>query len=469
MRLNSILLLLFITTYLGFSGCSSSEKAAKKEEPQNPPPAWVTSRPTSSAHYIGIGISDKQTHPLDYARDAKRNALNELASEIEVNITSKSMLYSTENSKGEFKDEYKSFIKVSTDRTIEDYEQVDSYETEDKYYVYYRLSKAQYQSNRKAAIEKAIDASKGYYSTALQEREENNYSASLENAFRAVHSIEPFIGEDLITTYNGEQVYWGNHLKTFMSNTLREIKIKANIETTAARWSIPLNEEDVSFTVLTEKGDKLQNIPLEIEYSEGFIRPKLTPTNSNGVAKANLLRIVDQEPNQWLGAKLAMDQIHQNAIGHKPDVVFEQLIKSLDVPSVRKKIEVSSPEVYLDVNIQNDEQREFDEMIKKAVRKRLSYRNMREVTSKKSADYIIHITADYRMLEKKMDMYRAQISGSFEVERMGDNSIVFSENISGLLGVQLSEKNAVFNGFEKLSSEVEEKVFPKFYRQISKD
>ncbi|KAB1065184.1 LPP20 family lipoprotein [Salibacter halophilus] len=468
MRYNSVLLL-FLLSLLSFGGCSSTEKAAKKEEPQNPPPNWVTNRPTSSAHYIGIGISDKKAHPLDYARDAKRNALNELASEIEVNITSKSMLYSTENSRGEFKDEYKSFIKVSTDRTIEDYEQVDSYETEDKYYVYYRLSKAKYQSNRKAAIEKAIDASKGFYSTALQERKENNYSASLENALRAVNSIEPFIGEDLITTYDGEQVYWGNHLKTFMSNTLREIKIKANIETTSARWSIPLSEDDVSFTVLTENGEKLQNIPIEIEYSEGFIRPKLTPTNSNGVAKANLVRIVDQEPNQWLSAKLAIGQIHQNAIGQKPDVVFEQLIKSLNIPSVRKKIEVSSPQVYLDVNIQNDQQREFDEMIKKAIRNRLSYREMQEASSKQNADYIIRVTADYRMLEKKMDMYRAQISGNFEVERIGDNSIVFSENISGLLGVQLSEKNAVFNGFEKLSSEIEEKVFPKFYRQISKD
>jgi hypothetical protein len=468
MRNYSVLLLLLLSI-LSFGGCSSTQKATQKKTPQNPPPTWVTNRPTSSAHYIGIGISDKKAHPLDYARDAKRNALNELASEIEVNITSKSMLYSTENSRGEFKDEYKSFIKLSTDRTVEDYEQVDSYETEDKYYVYYRLSKAKYQSNRKAAIEKAIDASKGFYRTALGERKENNYSASLENALRAVNSIEPFIGEDLITTYNGGQVYWGNHLKTFMSNTLREIKIKANIETTRARWSIPLSEDDVSFTVLTENGEKLQNIPIEIEYSEGFIRPKLTPTNSNGVAKANLVRIVDQEPNQWLSAKLAIGQIHQNAIGQKPDVVFEQLIKSLNIPTVRKKIEVSSPLVFLDVNIQNDQQLEFDEMIKKAIRNRLSYREMQEASSKQNTDYIISVTADYRMLEKKMDMYRAQISANFEVERIGDNSIVFSENISGLLGVQLSEKNAVFNGFEKLSSEIEEKVFPKFYRQISKD
>lgn len=45
-------------------------------------------RPVNNAYYIGIGISEKSKGNRDYLRQAKDNALNELASEITINISS---------------------------------------------------------------------------------------------------------------------------------------------------------------------------------------------------------------------------------------------------------------------------------------------------------------------------------------------------------------------------------------------
>ena len=51
-------------------------------------PGWVKKRPNIKGYYIGIGIAEKTKGYKDYLRQAKNNALNELASEITINISS---------------------------------------------------------------------------------------------------------------------------------------------------------------------------------------------------------------------------------------------------------------------------------------------------------------------------------------------------------------------------------------------
>ena len=59
-------------------------------------PEWVNSRPHNSANYIGVGSASKLTQPLDYQAIAKKNALNDLASEISVRVQGSTFLNSME-------------------------------------------------------------------------------------------------------------------------------------------------------------------------------------------------------------------------------------------------------------------------------------------------------------------------------------------------------------------------------------
>jgi len=125
------------------TGCSSSKKVTAPVEP--PKPSWATSRPIDGAYYIGIGVASKLNNPLGFREEAKRSALNELASEIEVTVNSNSMLYSVEK-QGQLQDEFKSFTQLKTNTQIENVELVGDYESSTEYWMFYRLSKAQYQS-----------------------------------------------------------------------------------------------------------------------------------------------------------------------------------------------------------------------------------------------------------------------------------------------------------------------------------
>ena len=71
--------------------CKSTEKNTKQFLPE---PSWIGSTPANPSYYVGIFGSPKTT--TDYRSAAKKGALDNLSSEISVNISGESVLHSLE-------------------------------------------------------------------------------------------------------------------------------------------------------------------------------------------------------------------------------------------------------------------------------------------------------------------------------------------------------------------------------------
>ena len=99
-------------------------------------PIWVSSRPNNGFKFVGIGFAEKDKGG-NYQMEAKKNALYDLASEIKVDISSNSVLYTIQNNNN-FNQNFNSLIKLSNSDNIEGYILVDSYENEKQYWVYYQ-------------------------------------------------------------------------------------------------------------------------------------------------------------------------------------------------------------------------------------------------------------------------------------------------------------------------------------------
>src|SRR3954468_3713191 len=83
-------------------------------------PVWVSNRPNNGFKYIGVGFADK-TKGGNYQIEAKKNALYDLASEIKVDISSNSVLYTVQNN-NTFNENFNSLIKLSNSDNIEGYQ-----------------------------------------------------------------------------------------------------------------------------------------------------------------------------------------------------------------------------------------------------------------------------------------------------------------------------------------------------------
>ena len=120
--IKSVISLLFVLTL------SISQTFAGDEKPE-----WLKNRPVRSKFYIGIGMAQKNNSAQDYHQVAKENALQDLSSEINVNISSNITVKLTENA-DRIQEELRSQIQTSTKASLEGYEMVDSWENDQEYW-----------------------------------------------------------------------------------------------------------------------------------------------------------------------------------------------------------------------------------------------------------------------------------------------------------------------------------------------
>jgi len=166
-----IVLYILLTTFI--VACGSSKLAKQEAAQMESAPAWVNERPVNSAYYIGIAKVLKASYPNNYQEIAKKKALNDMASEISVNIQSNSIVSSYEDKAG-FQSEFSNYIQMEMSKDLSGYQMQGSFESTEKYMVYYRLSKnrwKQIQAERKKA---AADKAYTLYVQAKKEEKELN-------------------------------------------------------------------------------------------------------------------------------------------------------------------------------------------------------------------------------------------------------------------------------------------------------
>ena len=116
-------------------------------------PDWVKQRPVSSMHYIGIACVSKSEK--DYMQKAKQQALNDLISEIKVNVVSTSLLHTLEEN-DRVSSEYEESIRVEARESVENFKMRGSWQSDTEYWVYYELNKFDYEEMVERRREKAV-------------------------------------------------------------------------------------------------------------------------------------------------------------------------------------------------------------------------------------------------------------------------------------------------------------------------
>ncbi|MCU0419729.1 MAG: LPP20 family lipoprotein, partial [Cyclobacteriaceae bacterium] len=138
--------LLLIIALAACAPAATSQKREKKESKKKREapvrPAWLSAKPNQDVYYVGIGQAVKDG-VSNHLQAAKKSALEDLVSEIKVNVASTSVL-STIDANKEFQEKYEQIIQTTVADEIQEFEQVDAWEDERSYWVYYRLSKARY-------------------------------------------------------------------------------------------------------------------------------------------------------------------------------------------------------------------------------------------------------------------------------------------------------------------------------------
>lgn len=150
-------------------------------------PDWVQNKPNDLGFYIGIGSASKKLN--DYAGIAKKNALQDLVSEIRINVSSTSILNQIDKNY-QFKEEYESKIKTSAAAEIQDFERVAAYEDAANYWVYYRLSKATFNAQKQKNLGDTKNMALQFFEKAMKAEQDQSFATAIDFYFRTLLTLK---------------------------------------------------------------------------------------------------------------------------------------------------------------------------------------------------------------------------------------------------------------------------------------
>ena len=113
----------FLTVLIILGACSPK---VQPPDPESLKPAWLKTTPYQDGYYTGIGHSVKDG-TNNYIQSAKKSALDDLVSQIKVNVSSTSVLSQFEIDQ-KLKEQYEQIIQTTAADEIEEFELVDAWD-----------------------------------------------------------------------------------------------------------------------------------------------------------------------------------------------------------------------------------------------------------------------------------------------------------------------------------------------------
>ena len=459
-----LILLILGGIAIGFTNCSSTAPVSNTPAALVIRPNWVTKRPVDPNYYIGVAVASKTTNPTTYAIVAQRNALNELASSIEVKVKSNSMLFSFEE-QNEFRDEFKEFVQIKTNQQLEHYEEVAVWESVSEYWIYYRLSKEQYKKDKQAKIGKAINMAMNYLKLGDDEWVKGNYRNGMIQYFEALKPIKPYLGEPLQVTVNGSKdVYLGNYILARITQGTRVFQIKAIKSQVVAVWGGRVTSSSLIFSITDTDGNKLNQIPVDFTYSEGVIRPRYGLSGSDGKVFTEIKKVTSTNNLQEISAQINFKKMILGKA--RPDEITSLIFEKITPSKAAIKLNVTPPKIYV-----SSSEKSFgkgsESSLESAFSAKATELGFILSRSKKNADIIVYINADTKEAGSSYGLNNAYLNASITITDNVTKSVLYQDKLASIKGVSESYKGASKEAYIKAAEQISKKIAPRFYRKYT--
>ncbi len=431
-------------------------KAGSKRKPK-----WISNRPVDNNYYIGIGKSTKIKSNADYIQIAKNNALADIISEISVKISSNSILSQFEDNSG-YKETYEAQIKITAKDDIEGYEIIDSWEDKEEYWVYYRLSKADYQRKKRERLDRAKNLSKDFFEKAQEAEKEYDINNALIYYVKAFDAIKKHIGKDLsVFTFDGK-TYLDNAVYQSIQDIFSRIRIVPEKEVYTLQ-ALSSDNEPVYVKVKLKTDLETQNIsnlPIIFSFPDLNINETENVISLNsGKAECTIANMAPKGRTQIIKAELntdvyfgenAPDNLLKNLFnerGNKPygnlNIVVKEIFAYLE-----------SQEIFLG-NINSNQP------ITKLFKEELSENFFSFTNDKEIADVFIKINSEVVKGTKldKHNLHTAFLNCNISITNANSEMEIYNDVINNVKGIksgsfEIAAQDAISKAELKIKNEL---------------
>lgn len=427
-------------------------------------PTWVSSRPNSGFKYVGIGFGDK-TKGGNYQLEAKKNALYDLASEIKVNISSNSVLYTVQNNNN-FNENFNSLIKLSNSDNIEGYTLVDSYENDKQYWVYYQLDKQEYANLKAMKKQQTLSKAGNLISASFYDEKNKDFSSSLKKRIQAFGVLTPYLSEEInfdpAQTNGVKNIF---DLTALIQSQLQSISV-VSTKTIQVLKPYQAVYSPISYSLELKSKTPLQNFPLEVTSDDDKVNvAEKTVTNYSGEFQ---IKINSIEPiNQYVSFSLNPDittLMGSDSVGLAGVALLKQFIQT---SSLKVQANVTNISIYVS-SIENNLGKPTGlNSIEMYIKQKFSGQEIRLTDRKEEADYIIESVAETQkdvssdVLEKNYNIQLAALLINIQLKNRASGEVLFKTQVNDIYGYANTLDKAGLNAYSnpKINAKLAESLF----------
>lgn len=320
-------------------------------------PSWVKQHPVNEFGYAGVGMA--KTTEKGYINKAKERALADLASEINIQISSTSLLNTIEDN-GTIKELYAETIRSAVQANIEKYRMVDSWQNDNEYWVYYELNRFDYEEYMEARRQKAIKDGFDFWYRGNSMIEQGDIMSGIDLLIKAWEVIQPVIHMELGCSYSGNTINLGTEVYASLIGAFNGVTLSVSPATINGK-AFQGTENPIEIRVL-RNNRPLKNIALQAKFlsGEGDVSSP-APTDEYGTSKFYIRNITSKQAQQEVRVSLAMDAFKILTQG-KYSVLFKKALAMMPEATLTVNLEQKRLTAY--IQTRNDELRSLATSVK---------------------------------------------------------------------------------------------------------
>lgn len=411
---------------------ATAEKQESSVESDGNQPAWVLNKPTSSQYYHGVG--NAPLRDPNYQQAAKLEALEDLASEISIQIESTSLLNQIETNSS-FKESYRSSIISKTKQEIEDFELVETWSDQYQYWTYYRLNKSSYAEKREVMRRQAMELAIDHFKRANDQYEGGLFVQSMQSFSQVLEDLKLYLNESNSATINGNQYLLANESIHRIRNILSQIK---------------LTTENLHITLT----DNTEDVIIEVNYEN-------KPVNG-------LPLILTNELDEKISSDLGRISTQINRKNHSNRLIVEtslsflknydiayQLLSDLPLSRIEIQLEarplsfsINSEETNLGQELQNKQLAPFFEKV---------LTESGSLISQNQPDYILEAIGSTRKGSEISGLFSAFLTIHIAVKNSKGEAL-YQDTFDEVKGLNISYEKAGITAYQNVPKELEASI-----------
>lgn len=428
-------------------------------------PGWVKQRPNNPDYYIGIAFCQKKaSSAIDYMQDTRTRALRELSSEIEVTISSNSILHQLENN-NDFYQSYESKINASVMQTLEGYE-LETWEDKKEYWVIARLSKAKHKLQKEIKLDRAKMTASVHMEEAQKHLDNRHPYAALEAYFKAALSIKDHLEADLThRSIHGTQNI-GTAIQNGITTTLQSLTIEPGQDTyQIGRTGIANLKPTAQVNHNTSDG-KLpsEGVPVTFKFiaGSGNLQERAV-SNSDGGVSTSISNIKTGLKNQQV--LIELDTTPMAEMFEQNEALFKLFLGKTPLPHTVITIELEKILASFSIQEIVVDNQKVCESLQRDIKALLSQNYFIFTQNEQLSKYAISINPTVTKGETKTGngytVYVVYGGLNITIEDISTGHEVFTHNISGVRGFQPgSYGHAIAAACRTILSRFQEEVVP---------